>query len=277
MPSASIGDYLKNRVNPVSDKIIRKYISELQDEFQKKLNIHPWMRFEPFESEIYQCDFNGTKVSLTQFFWKSNEQRKENIIIISGEKHIGKSFFVEKILSNCIASISEEKKNLIKRNNKGIYRIPILVKQNWFHQYGDKIDTIDTLITEVLADHYCQNRNEKEWLREDVEKLLSQGRFVVYFQDNEWICTEEKLANILEFGKVYSNYRGNAKYRNIVLFTSDMKGKIKDSFLNERNSGYICLKPLQIEEVKEYLEKQKLTKLLEIAQNHEDIMELMVL
>lgn len=275
MLGASVRDYLKNCVNPVSDKIIRKYIKELQDEFQKKWDIHPWMRSDPFESEVYQCDFNGTRIPLTQFFWKNDAQRKENIIIISGEKHIGKSFFVEKILSNCIVSVSEEKKNLIKKNNQGLYRIPILVKQSWFHQQGEKISTLDVLITEVLAEHHCQNRNEKNWLKEDVEKLLSQGRFVVYFQDNEWICTEEKLANILEFGKVYSNYCANAKYRNIVLFTSDMKGKIKDSFLNERNSGYICLKPLQTEEVKEYLEKRKLTKLLEIAQNHEDIMELM--
>uniref|UniRef100_UPI0040565368 metallophosphoesterase n=1 Tax=Agathobacter sp. TaxID=2021311 RepID=UPI0040565368 len=259
------------------NEVVENYVEWLYGNlFEEKK--HPWMRSDLFDDENYQCHFRDQKISLSSVFWENERIKEENIIIISGEKHIGKSFFVEKILKKCVDAY-KEKNGKFNIGDNARYRIPILVFREWFEEWienrGKKQNAkelnLEELIFEVIVD--TVSVSDRDRLKAYISKALSYGKFVVYFESNEWLKTEE-LSKLLNYGKEIVTYRKDSKYRNIMLLTCDVE-KVKNSFFNERNCGYIELKKLREEEITAYLERNKLSSLLNIAKDNPDVMRLM--
>lgn len=258
------------------DNVMRAYINALKAENFFDEDQHRWMRSDPFNNEIYCCDFKGDKITLERYFWNGESKNKGNIIIIGGKKHIGKSFFAEKILKECGESTVNEKKDLLFAKVGGEYRIPILIERDWFAKWReDKKYQLNELILKAIEEKTGDvNWNERKSLMRFINESLAYGRFVVYFQDNDWIKQNEDLDRILKSGKVFGEYKARTKYHNVVILTADIEGRIRDSFLNERYCGYIILEPLRSDEVKTYLQRN-LPQLLEIVEKNEDIMNLL--
>lgn len=244
--------YIKNIVTPYSNEVIRRYVNELEIK-ESNPNLF-WMREDLLTSKLYSCNINGKSILLEDVLFGSySVNYRQNIIVIIGEKHIGKRSFVNKLLEVCEESVSEETGNIIKKPKDEKYRIPVIIQYEWYKSSTKKLD-LSQLIVEVIEEK-CSLILNKEILIKDVEKLLVSGRFFIYFEGDGWLDEREnELSQILNYGKIAEIYDEKTKYRNLAILTVNSDAEIKESFLNKNNSVSIALKKLTPKEVKKYLD-----------------------
>lgn len=263
-------DKLYRTFNTRYDSIIRDYV----DRINKAMGIqeeHPWMREDVLESSLYSCTIAGYQVKLRDMLFGAESVRtKQNVILIVGEKHIGKRYFVKRLFNICQIGIKERAVSKKLPGDAVGYRIPVLI-----HSVQPKIS-----LTELIADAIeseCRSTaslsaQEKAYLTKLVGWLLRQGKFLIYFRG--WSQAEkldEELQEILQYGRI-TDYAEDAKYHNLVVFTAD--SDIKDTFLNDNNRTLIQLKRLTVDEVTTYLEKYS-SGMTEIVKCEEKIMEIL--
>lgn len=243
--------YIRNIVTPYSNEVIRRYVNELEIK-ESNQNLF-WMREDLLTSKLYSCNINGRSILLEDVLFGSYSiNYRQNIIVIIGEKHIGKRSFVNKLLEVCEESVSEETGNIIKKSKDEKYRIPVIIQYEWYKTSTKKLD-LSQLIVEVIEEQ-CSLILNKEILIKDVEKLLVSGRFFIYFEGDGWLNEmENELSQILNYGKIREIYDEETKYRNLAILTVNSDAEIKESFLNKNNSVSIELKKLTPKEVKKYL------------------------
>ena len=243
--------YIKNIVTPYSSEVIRHYVDELEEK-ESNQDLF-WMREDLLTSKLYSCNINGKSILLEDvLFGTYSANYRQNIIVIIGEKHIGKKSFVNKLLEVCEESVREETGNIIKKTKDEKYRIPVIIPYEWYKNSRENLD-LSQLIVAVIEEK-CSITLNKELLIKDVEKLLIAGRFFIYFEGDGWLDEmENELSRILNYGKITEVYDEKAKYRNLAILTVNSDSEIKESFLNKNNAVFISLKKLTPKEVEKYL------------------------
>lgn len=270
---------IQNLFSPYSNRIIRAYVENVDQNKRClcEMQEHNWMREEVLCSDLYACQLNGERVVLKEFlFGDASANVRQNIIVIQGEKHIGKKFFIYKLLDACKESVNQESRNLMRTTRTGKYRIPVIITPELLERINYKMG-LESLIVEAIEEGRPKaiSRREKENLRKDVKKLLMEGRFFLYFYGKKWLKeNESRLRKILYNGNIVQDYKDGAKYRNLAILTVDSEEAIKESFLNEYNHVSIRLEKLTEIEVKSYLRKY-LPKLLTIAEDDQNIIEML--
>lgn len=266
--------FLEDILGNGNDNIIREYVNKINQE--EALEAHPWMRENILRSDLYACTLNGKPVLLEDLlFGEESVSSRQNIIVVVGEKHIGKKYFMKKLLEVCKESVENEQDNFKTKMIRGNYRIPVAVPYEWYQKFIET-PSLGELVTEVIArniDHI--NEQKTSQLMNYVEKLLDAGRFLIYFEGEYWLRNlEEDLKKILLYGKIREPYNQKAKYHNLVFLTVDSAEDIKNSFLNEQMYVSIQLNKLDIREVEAYLSSY-LPKLLAIVKKEKDAMEML--
>lgn len=268
---------LQNRISPYSNEIIRTYLNKMDEEMNSDSKKHPWMRADILTSNLYSITVDGKKILLEDMiFGDESVNTKKNIIVVMGERHIGKTYFVNKLLEVCKKSVDDEKGNIEKEKKRGEYRIPIVIPYKWYEE-NEQSDNIEDLIAKVIEEKCISvNCDEKRrFLKDGIKKLLAEGRFIVYFEGEGWLDEiDAKLKNILGRGKITEDYNERAKYRNLVILAANYELEIKDSFLNENNYIELKLNKLEKNEVIEYLKKY-IPELIEVVGNNPNIMNMM--
>lgn len=257
----------------ISDQIIREYLSEINKVLDLNNKEHPWMREDILDSEIYACDINGKKVKLYDILFDETATNSgRNIVIITGDKHIGKKTFANKLIELCLNSVNNQRGKLKKQLSKGNYRIPVVID-------FDAIDhaeycSLNELITQVIESK-CDKRHNKqeiEWLRNTVNDLLINGRFLIYIKGQEEVLSlEERIHNVNLYKKEIQNLENGRRYNNVILFTINSEYDIKNTTLN--NSHIITLEELKNKEIDKYL-KAHIPALLPLINNSHDILDI---
>lgn len=268
---------LQNKISPYSNEIIRTYLDKMDEEMNSDSRKHPWMRDDILTSELYSIILDGKKILLKDMiFGHKSVNTRKNIIVVMGERHIGKTYFVNKLLEVCKKSVDDEKGNIEKVKNRGEYRIPIVVPYQWYEE-NEQGDNLEELIAKVIEEKCISvNCDEKRrFLKDSIKNLLAEGRFIVYFEGERWLDElDTKLKNILGRGKIMEDYNEGAKYRNLVILAANYESEIKDSFLNENNYIGLKLNKLEKDEVIAYL-KRYIPELIEVVKNNSNIMNMM--
>ena len=125
--------------DPYSERIIREYVKKLNEDIReqdtgeesehKDAAEKPWMRNNPLEGGLYSCIINGRPVSLQEIFFGSKSmETRQNIIVIAGEKHIGKKYFAKELLKVCQESVQKDRHHLFWSGTKAAWRIPVVLK-----------------------------------------------------------------------------------------------------------------------------------------------------
>ncbi len=263
-----------------SNMIIREYIEKIEkgNTLQENTSEFRWMREDLLKSDLYSCTLNGNKISLNEVLFENGcAGIGQNIIIIIGEKHIGKKSFARKLLSVCKESTQEKKGNIVDLFSRNAYRIPVLINYEWYKKKGRNLK-LEELIVESIVEQVSSAvavGHNYSTLKTDVEKLLAAGRFLIYFEGKLWLKElEDELEKILCYGKIVKSYYQKAKYRNLVVLTVDSEADIKNSFLNENMYLTIQLNKLTRKEVELYIERY-LPALKSIIDENEIIMEML--
>lgn len=273
--------------DPYSERIIREYVKKLNEDIREQdtggesehrdAGEKPWMRNNPLEGGLYSCIINGRPVSLQEIFFGSKSmETRQNIIVIAGEKHIGKKYFAKELLKVCQESIQKDRHHLFWGGTSAAWRIPVVLKYKRHWRSGGKL-SLSELITEAIREKCVEVDKTKvrSQLKKKVEKLLNLGRFLIYFEGKSWLRElEDELKSALNYGKIVEDYNKNAKYRNLVIITVDSDTDMKESFLDEQFYAVIFLKKLSEDEVREYLLKY-LPGLLPLVEKEAKIMEIL--
>lgn len=264
-----------NLLEPYSSEIIRRYMESLN--VNEDMQQHPWMREELMQSELYSCSINGKTVTLEELiFGDISVSTRQNIIIVTGEKHIGKKYFTQKLMETCKESVEREKSPIHKAVYDGNYRIPVLIPYEWYCQRGSNLSLAELIVKviEEQCDSYADGRKSAQFLS-SVDKLLRAGRFFIYLEGKQWLRElEEDMKKLLDYGRIIENYDVNAKFHNLVILTLDSEGELKETFINENLYISIKLKKLEIQEVKAYLKKH-LPDVLKIVESNDEILEML--
>lgn len=89
------------KVHPKYDTIIMDYVHRTINKIGIQEN-HPWMREDILESPFYSCTVAGNPVSLqNMLFGPDSVNTRQNVILVIGEKHIGKYYFVKRLFKIC--------------------------------------------------------------------------------------------------------------------------------------------------------------------------------
>lgn len=258
------------KVHPKYDTIIMDYVHRTINKIGIQEN-HPWMREDILESPFYSCTVAGNPVSLqNMLFGPDSVNTRQNVILVIGEKHIGKYYFVKRLFKICQDKLDGHSEGKCLPKDTVGYRIPVLI-----HSISRKM-SLKELIVEAIENE-CPlaaslSEREKEKLTELVNWLLRQGKFLIYFRGIPQAGKlDENLQDILQYGRI-TDYEKGARYHNLVIFTTD--SDIRETFLNDNNRTVIQLKRLTIPEVTAYLENYS-GGMLEIVQNEEKIMEML--
>lgn len=253
MKDIKLIDKIKYYFEKNSDQMIREYLSKLNDILDLNSKEHPWMREDVLDSELYACDINGKKIKLDSLlFGESTIKTGQNIIIITGDKHIGKKAFANKLLELCSNTVSQQQGNIKKQINKGSYRIPIIIDFEKIENY--ELFNLNEMIVQAI-EMSCDKHHTKQeitWLYNSVNHLLANGRFLIYIKNKEEaLSLEEKINYINLCKKEIQNLESGDKYNNIILFAISLEYDIKNTTLN--NSHIITLKELTEQEIRNYL------------------------
>lgn len=261
---------LYRKINSQYDSIILDYV----DQINKVMGIqeeHPWMRENVLESSLYSCKIAGKPVKLQDIlFGNESIGTRQNVILIVGEKHVGKYYFVKRLFNICQKELKERSNGAKLPKDAVGYRIPVLI-----HSVKREL-SLKELIVEAIENE-CRSTASlsgrgKAQLTKLVGWLLQQGKFLIYFRGvSQAKQLDEELQKILQYGRI-TDYAEGAKYHNLVIFTADMD--IKETFLNDNNRTVIQLKRLTSSEVTAYLEKYN-SGMLKIVQHEEKIMEIL--
>ncbi len=269
-----------NSIHPYSNDIIRTYVKKLREEINSltENREETWVREDVLHSELYSCSLsNGKTVNLDDILFGTEScNTRQNIIVVVGERHIGKKYFVTKLLDFCSESLEEEGENIEKGGKYGNYRIPLVV--NYQRHIKDRQDfVLEDLIVRVIEEKciFTDHSEKRKYLKIGIQKLLSQGRFVIYFEGKEWLTDwEQDLKKIFPEGIIVKNYIENARHRNIAILTIDSETDIKESFLTEDVYTSIRLNKLTEKERDTYL-REYLPNLLLVSKKDETIMEIL--
>lgn len=261
-------DRLYRKINPRYDSIIRDYVDRINETMGIQEE-HPWMREDVLESSLYSCTIAGNQVKLRDMLFGAESVRtKQNVILIVGEKHIGKHYFVKRLFNICQKEIKEHGVSKRLPKDTAGYRLPVLI-HSVKHNLSLKELIVDAIESECPSTASLSGR-EKAWLTKLVGWLLQQGKFLIYFRGLS-LSEKEELPEVLQNGRII-DYAEGAKYHNLVIFTAD--SDIKETFLNDNNRTLIQLKQLTVDEVTTYLEKYS-SGMTEIVRCEEKIMEIL--
>lgn len=280
---AEVLEWIKGESGMTGNRLIRKYVTELLAEIQQReASKDCWMREDLLISECYFLQMEGRQVSLKEMlFGEESLNIKQNIIIVSGKKHIGKRSFVKKLVEACAETLKENRRMLKWSANKGIYRIPIIINHEWYVGQGERELSLEDLIVAVIEDKLNCNFGEQEKiaLKKDVENLLTNGRFFIYFEGEWWFGKSEyKLQEILRYGRIVEKYKKGAVRRNLVFLTVNDETDIKNSLLNKSSYILFTLKELSKEEVFTYLKNSDFNSkeiLLKLCEDNPEILEML--
>lgn len=266
----SFFDKWYRKINPRYDSIIRDYVARINETMGIQEE-HPWMRGDVLESPLYSCTIAGNQVRLRDIlFGTESVCTKQNVILIVGEKHIGKYYFVKRLFNICQKGIKEYGvSKRLPKDTEG-YRIPVLIR-SIKRKLNLKELIVDAIESECPSTASLSGQ-KKAYLTKLVGWLLQQGKFLIYFRGlSQAEKLDEELQEILQYGRI-TDYAEGAKYHNLVVFTAD--SDIKDTFLNDNNRTLIQLKRLTVDEVTTYLEKYS-SGMIEIVKYEEKIMEIL--
>lgn len=252
------------------ESIILDYVNRIISKMGIQEN-HPWMRENILESPLYSCTIAGNPVTLKDMlFGLDSAKTRQNVILIVGEKHIGKHYFVKRLFKICQEELNTRKKNNRLPPDSVGYRIPVLI-----HSTERKLSLTESIVEAIESE--CPSTaslsgQEKVRLTDLVDWLLQEGKFLIYFEEALQAGEmDDDLQKILQYGHI-ADYVKGTKCHNLVFFTAD--SDIKETFLNDNNRTVIQLKKLTIEEVTAYLEKYS-EGMLEVVKDEEKIMEIL--
>lgn len=274
MDKSNFINNIKYNFEKSSDQIIRDYLTRINKKFDLNNDEHPWMRDDILNSDTYVCNIRGSKVKLNDvLFGESPVNLGQNIIVITGDKHIGKKTFANKLVEVCLNSVEEQSGNLKRKINKGTYRIPVIID---FEEivYNESYDLSELIVQAIEI--YFENKHTKSeinLLRDTVNKLLNNGRFLIYIINEEMTISLEEQINSIKFcKKEIQNIENCKKYNNIILFTISSEYDIKNTTLN--NSYILTLGKLEEREVRNYL-NTNISSLLPLIEESPSILEIM--
>lgn len=269
------------RVAPRYNRMIRDYIQQTIRKMGISDGENPWMREDILKSPHYSCNIGGKETQLEDVLFGSvSAQTRQNVIVITGEKHIGKRYFVKRLFCVCRDNlIQNSSSNRLPEANTG-YRIPVAIHyENYEAEKNSKSNpTLEDLIVKEIVSECDPSGNLPESgqqrLKERVCQLLSQGKFLIYFSGICWLKKiDDELSQILRQGHI-TNYIRNVRSHNLIVFTADSELAFRESFLNDNNRTIISLDKLTRQEVCEYLQCHN-QDLLHIVEHEDAIMHIL--
>lgn len=267
------------KVDPYCDMVIKKYVDEINKELGTQVGetTHTWMREDLLTNPLYSCKLNGDNILLEEMlFGEKSVNIRQNIILVTGEAHIGKHCFVQKLLEDCKKTVCLENRGRRLPKQNMPYRIPIIIDFELYQKCNHNQD-VGELITSIIEFKLSQitRAYKHEQLVWKINQLLAEGRFLIYFKGHYWLNhNEEDLRDILLRGDIVNYYKQNAKFHNLVIFTTSSELDVKESFINENNHVSIHLDRLTPQEVKEYLKKY-IPNLLNIVNGENRILDIL--
>lgn len=239
----------------IDGKHIVKYVKELDIEN----DLRDWMRGDIFNGPSYELSANDKKMSLEQFLFEMNRS-SQNILIVTGEPHIGKASFIKQLLSRCKEMVVNSKGFLLTNSVNTPFRVPVCISYESFAQFKELLD-LSQIIERIMfgSAHTCG---------QTVKKLLNKGRFVIYLEGKEWLSDPtEDLQKVLSMEKQMAE-------RNQFILKARASIDIQQAFLSKQTYISFNLDKLTEAEVTQYLQTNH-RDLLHIVDKNKNLMEIL--